>query len=450
MKSLVAKVKSVSGLSNFIRRNPLYYSGQKRQLGDLLAGDLEYRKRWTTARLRKLLRKASMTAYGKKVGAGDRIESWPILSKEQLLAEPASFKTRGWGVSAATSGTTGAPLPLVRAPGAVCFEQVCIDLLMERADIDPRRDRIVVLRGDTIKPLDELRPPYWRYDSSGRKMYLSAHHLSPETAADYIAELSKFAPACIMAYPSAAEALARLVRSSNGALPVKLVMTSSEMLAPVVRNMVQETFSCRVIDHYGQGERVALAYSEQIGKYYFLPGYGYVELLPAKSSGSPDVYEVVATSLWNTAMPLVRYKTGDLIRCSDCGGDGIAEPVAYGMGAFESVDGRQSDYLLSPNGARLIGMNQVPRDLDNVVRLQLIQEAVDLVRILVIPGERFSDADREHIRCAIYAKIPESMSIQIEIVDEVELTGQAKAPLVVRRPIVERQDLADKAQPADG
>jgi phenylacetate-coenzyme A ligase PaaK-like adenylate-forming protein len=65
--------------------------------------------------------------------------------------------------------------------------------------------------------------------------------------------------------------------------------------------------------------------------------------------------------------------------------------------------------------------------------MQVIQERSDYVRILVLPTHEFNDADRQQILTNARLKIPESMEVVIEIVDELVRTEQMKTPFVIRR-----------------
>jgi phenylacetate-CoA ligase len=253
------------------------------------------------------------------------------------------------------------------------------------------------------------------------------------TIGAYYQILSEFAPDCLMAYPSSLETLCRLLQQSNRQITVPLVLCSSEMLTNAVRSMAQETLNARVVDYYGQAERVNFAYSFELNKYHFLCGYSWTELVLVEEGDTEAVYEIVGTSFWNLAFPIVRYRTGDCISFPRRLSDEELLSVQLGVVPFQGIEGRQTDYLLSPEGGRLIGINHIPRDVDHVVRMQVIQERLDWVRILVIPDAGFSEADRQQILANARLKIPESMEISVELVESLERTAQAKTPFVIRR-----------------
>jgi hypothetical protein len=108
--------------------------------------DFAQRREWSDERLRRTLAIARRTEYGRKVGGGETVDTWPLLEKESLRNEQKAFVAGNKWLSspAATGGTTGIPLSLVRSLNGVAFEQACQDRLIEHLGADPRNDRICI------------------------------------------------------------------------------------------------------------------------------------------------------------------------------------------------------------------------------------------------------------------------------------------------------------------
>lgn len=435
LKKLSAILKSQTLGDLLLRRNPLFYPAALRLFERLEAATLEERKRFTQERLRRVLRAASRTRYGRQIGAGESIAGWPLLEKPSVRDDPEAFLLGAAWLSspASTSGTTGLPLKLYRSFRSVAVEQASIDRLILAKGVNPRTARTAVLRADNIKDPADREPPFWKFVAGGRRMVMSSNHLSPQTIEAYHAALSAFAPECLMAYPSSLESLCRLLQATRRSLHIPLVVTSSEVLTPQTRKLAQDVLGADLVDYYGQAERVAFAYSFQEGDYRFLAGYALVELLPVGEEDGTVLYEIVGTNLWNWRMPLVRYRSGDLIRLPKGVSEQQLEAICYGVEPFGGVLGRQGDYLVSPDGAHLIGINHIPRDVEHVVRMQVIQESLYRVRILVVPTDGFNEQDRRQILQNASLKLPAEMQVSIEIVQELERTAQNKTPFVIRK-----------------
>src|SRR6187399_874040 len=321
---------------------------------------------------------------------------------------------------AATGGTTGIPLRLVRSLRGVVFEQACQDRLIEQLGADPR-GRVAILRGDNIKDPSDLKPPHWIKANGGRCLIFSSNVLNHETVRDYARALREFAPTLMCAYPTSLECLCRLLRHHGERVHIPSVLTSSEVL-----------------------KRVACASASEPRTYRFLHTYGRVELRPFTSdqisdAGHGGLYEIVGTTFWNDLMPLVRYRTGDLVRLPDHWGAREIEEVTLGLRSFSGVLGREQEILVCPMGVRLTGIDQIPRDVSNILRIQVIQEDLNDVRILVLPAPGYSDRDAAQLLQNARAKVPDSMRLRIETAQWLERTPRGKTPLVIHRAPVQEQ-----------
>jgi phenylacetate-CoA ligase len=208
--------------------------------------------------------------------------------------------------------------------------------------------------------------------------------------------------------------------------------------------LARETLGCDLADYYGQAERVAFAYAFAPRDYRFSPAYSKVELLPFKSdqiadAGQGGLYEVIGTTFWNDLMPLVRYRTGDLVRLPANWGAREIDELVHGMRSFSGVLGREQEILVCPKGVRLTGIDHIPRDVDHILRIQVIQESLDDVRILVLPAPGYSERDAAELLKNARAKVPESMRLRIETAQWLERTPRGKTPLVIHRQSVQEQ-----------
>ena len=98
--------------------------------------------------------------------------------------------------------------------------------------------------------------------------------------------------------------------------------------------------------------------------------------------------------------------------------------------------GRDSDILISPDGVQLTGIDHFQRDVANVVRIQVIQEAPDEVRVLVLPDDGYSERDAAQLLHNVRTKLPDSMRVDIRRADALERTDSGKMPFVIHRPPV--------------
>jgi phenylacetate-CoA ligase len=441
MQALAKALKRLSVGDTVVRRNPLYYADARETLARLLRGDFAMRQRWTEQRLAETLWVARRSRYAQQVHGTQALEQWPILQKEQVRNDPGAFQCgNSWlNAKASTGGTSGAPLQLTRSLRAIVFEQACIDEMMAILGTDARTAKCAVLRTDAIKDPNDFRPPFWIEAGGGQRLIFSCSHLNERTVGAYVEALERFAPDVLWAYPTSLEALSLLLERANLQLRIPRVMSSSEVLHPPVWDLAVRQLSCSLLDYYGQAERVAFAYATAPGEYRFLPGYAFVEFRRVNAENDLATYEIVGTSLWNSAMPLIRYATGDLIRLPKRWGERELQELAMGARTFAGVLGRDSDILLTPEGVKVTGISHFQRDVKNIVRIQVVQETLESVKIRVLAKPEFTARDQEALLHNVHAKLPSTMRVFIETNEALERTALGKTPFVIHRSEVKEQ-----------
>lgn len=426
-----------------IRRNPFYYERACADLSEIETLDRDGRRAWVDERVARTLELARETEYGRSVSGGTALDSWPLLEKEPLRNNLEAFTCgREWmAAPATTGGTSGVPLKVLRSLQAIVFEQASIDRVISMSGADVRNARTVVLRGDNPRDLELSPNPDSEYINGGRMLTMSANavtHVSVENVANSI---EAFAPQLLCAYPTALETICRYLRDSDRRLSIPAVVTSSEVFRPEARRLCEYRLGARILDYYGQAERIAFAYASAAREYRFSCAYSYVEFIPYEGQVLPGnaayrLYEVIGTSYWNSVLPMVRYRTGDLIRVPIEWGPNELEELALGLRTFEGVLGRQQEVIVCPQTVRLSGLACVPRDIDNVIRMQLVQEDLEEVRIFVLPTEQFSKDDAENLLANARSRIPPEVNVTVELATRLERTPRGKTPLIVHRPPV--------------
>jgi phenylacetate-CoA ligase len=221
-----------------------------------------------------------------------------------------------------------------------------------------------------------------------------------------------------------ATALATHAARANRKLRFKLVLTSSEELPAQARAKIANAFDARIIDYYGQAERVAFAWSEAPGEYYFHPGYGRVELQRTET-GAP---EIIGTCFHNRAQFLLRYRTGDQIVL---GANDDLGAIARGEASFQGVSGRASDVVYGPAGEVFLGLNHIPRPFDQIEGLQIVQTGPGEVLINVRSEHDHSDTLRDQIMSAARQKIGPSVKLEVAYVDAFRKSTAGKTPFVI-------------------
>lgn len=426
----------------FFRRNPLFYGNVLKALQMLDGADNTARHEFDRDRVSRILTSASRTIYGQSVENPVAIDSWPLLDKARVRASADEFRVplQPFAVVGTSGGTTGMPMRFWRSLENICAEQATVDFLLQKVGVDARHARIAVLRADSFKLPTDQSPPFGKRTHGGSRLILSSHHLNGRTVRHFLREIEAFSPDVLWVYPSPLESLCTLARREGLKLRVPVVLSSSEVLSSSAWRLISDTLrGARLVDYYGQAERVAAAYATSEGQYRFVAGYSRVELQPVREDDGQHLYEIVGTSFWNHVMPLIRYRTGDLVALPVGVAESLVQEVASGARAFSGVMGRSAEYVYSPEGVRIVGLNHLPRGVEHVVRIQIIQETLSKIRILVLADPGFSEQDEHRLRDNALAKLSSNIEVSIEIRERLETTAQGKSPFVIVRPQVTAQ-----------
>lgn len=328
---------------------------------------------------------------------------------------------------AGTGGTTGSPLMVARDLHAINYEHAFIwGRQLKWAGYTPGA-RLASLRGHVIVPSSRKAPPYWRFNRAENMLMMSSYHLSEQRVHLYLEELERFSPVIIHTYPSPITVLARWLLAhgrtyaGNG---LRGVLTASETLPEDARRDIEAAFGCRVFDWYGQGERVAAIGTCPRGGQHLLSDYSFVELIPSAGGRS----ELVGTSGGNSAMPLIRYRTGDFVEMAPA-----ADRCACGR-AFplvRRIDGREGDAIRLPDGRHIGRMDQIFKKVPGILEAQIRQERRDEVQILLVPAHDFTAATVDHVIRNARVRLGDDIGIKVHRVAQIERTKRGKFRAVV-------------------
>ncbi|MEM7590088.1 MAG: hypothetical protein AAF383_00955 [Cyanobacteria bacterium P01_A01_bin.83] len=354
------------------------------------------------------------------------LKSLPILKKSSIRGQERQFVSNAWRwkFKTTTSGTTGTPVKLSRDIFSVNFEHAAIWRQRNWAKCF-LNEPYVSLRGDVVISPQASEPPFWKYISTDNKLVMSSYHLSEQFIPYYIEKIRQFSPAFIEGYPSAIYRLARYMQiHDEPPIKVKAVFTSSETVLEYRRLAIEECFGS-ILDHYGQAERVSHIAMCEHGNYHYMMDYSLSEFLPTDDD---DIYRVVGTTFHNRAMPLIRYDTGDFVVIKD-----FHKTCSCGrpFPVIDSIEGRQEDYILTPSGKYIGGMGIIFGGLANLVEGQIIQEKLDLIRVLIVATDNFNYQNEKLLVNNLKDRVGDDMNIIIQKTDSIERTKRGKHKLTI-------------------
>lgn len=274
--------------------------------------------------------------------------------------------------------------------------------------------------------LFDVQRPYGR-------LILNSMKLTRANIGEYSALLARFRPLYLNGLPSVLYHLAMLLDGEKIAPPpLRAVFSSGENVTREMRAAIESTFRCPLLDCYGHMERTACIAQCPEGSYHVLSDYGLLELVDRRPAEEPgiELANALGTTLYNRAMPLLRYEIGDLIevfqqppRCQ-CG---RSFPVVRG------VRGRIATAIVTPEGRVESALFAIPSIVPAIAFLQFVQREPAVVEARVVRTEAFNPECESMLRRCLHEALGPSMQVHLRYVslEDTDRDLSGKRPVAI-------------------
>lgn len=280
-------------------------------------------------------------------------------------------------------------------------------------------DPEIVIWGSPIEVGTQDRIKAFR-DRVLRTHLLPAFEMSAANLARFVAEIRSIRPRMIFGYPSALAHIAGYARDEGIRLDdvgVKVAFVTSERLYDHQRSLIQEVLGCPVANGYGGRDAGFIAHECPGGAMHISAEDIIVETVDEDGNTVPSGTsgEIVVTHLATTEFPFIRYRTGDV---------GVigTEPCACGRGlpVLKEVQGRTTDFVIAHDGTVLHGLAliYVIRDLHGVRKFKIVQERLDLTRVLLVTDTTFDKGLVGTIETSFKQRLGAQVTIAVDLVSD--------------------------------
>ena len=210
---------------------------------------------------------------------------------------------------------------------------------------------------------------------------------------------------------------------------VKTILSSSEVLQESTRKKLKSVFGRNVVSLYSNQENGTLAQEcVKNTEFHLNTASYYFEFLKLDKDEPAELNEparIVVTDLFNHAMPLIRYDTGDIALLKDsceCG---------WNTKAVKAILGRMVDCIYDTSGRVIspITITNYMWPFDKLLQFQFIQED-EKEYIIKLNGAKGFYEDAEFINI-FKGLLGQDAIIKIEHVNEVPVLSSGKRKHVV-------------------
>lgn len=325
----------------------------------------------------------------------------PVLTKEivrergrDLVREdvpPASLSEHHSG------GSTGVPLTFWREPRYMSASTAGTYRNLRQAGWRP--GNMVAFFWGWNDRLNRMSRAEFEFRQQIRRMYqFDPFQSGPEAMDRWLRTWSRIRPRVALGYASTIARFAEHAERMGRRLrPVLGTFTTAEKLYPAQREVIQRVLGGPVFDCYGSSEVQNIATECVRGRMHV--NADFVVLETDETGRMPDgTAPLLVTSLWNYAMPFIRYRNEDcgtlkVARC-DCGS---------GFPLMDLRIARVSDNFVLPNGRTVHGefFTHLLYGSEGIESFQFHQAAMDRIILWIVPTGGAGAARERTIRSAV-------------------------------------------------
>ncbi|MBK1885947.1 phenylacetate--CoA ligase family protein [Marinobacter sp. DY40_1A1] len=362
------------------------------------------------------------------------LSEFPLLDRQTVADNTEDFVNRSYKeselIALYTGGSTGNPLKVYVSKAIRQRSYAFWSAFYARMGFEIG-DKKASFVGRKLQRPDDDTPPFWRYNLKDRQLLFSSYHMSEQNLPHYLEKLNKFKPRVIEGYPLSIYRLAEYILRNNSKLEFKPtgISTSSENFTNAQRCTMETAFQCKVFDQYGSAESVVFASECVHGKMHIEPEYGIVEILTSEGSiHSEGTGELVVTTLLNDAMPLIRYRIGDLGQLAyedcDCGRN---------TAILKNLDGKVGAVIVNgdkrvPTAAIAIAFEY----LEGIKNAQIIQNQPSSAIVKLVKKSDFNPETEDYMLWQLRGMLGEGLEISVEYVNEIPPEKNGKYRMVVQ------------------
>ncbi len=319
-----------------------------------------------------------------------------------------------------TSGTTGDPLAILLDKGANILEFVYYWRHWSWAGyrLGDRFAELGALHFMSRAPIAH-EPADWQ-PQLGRLM-LNSSLISRRHVSQMAAAIRRRRPKFIKGVASALYYFCRCLEDAGvDNLSFDGAFSTGEVLPDDFRRKIQSALRCPVLDSYGHMERTAAISQCPEGGYHVNSDYGVLELIDRRPSDTPgtSLARPVGTSLYNMAMPLLRYDIGDTIEIYD---NSRRCPCGRTLPLIKAIHGRTNDVVITPDGRYLTTLFILQQQIEGAELVQFVQESPADLALRVVPQSDWSTGTWAAAKAQVAQLVGPEMQVRVDIVHPNEI-----------------------------
>lgn len=255
--------------------------------------------------------------------------------------------------------------------------------------------------------------------------------LDESTIDEQLRQIRGFKPDFAYCYASSAYAMAQYLLKRNLRIHLEGIIVTSDQLFPHYIPVIEEAFRCKVFNNYGcnDGGLWGAECQERLGFHQDFER-SILEFQDGK---------MLATDLWNYAMPFIRYENGD----TGCWLN-VSCPCGRMMPLF-SVTGRINDFISTPS--KIFSPTTIAQIFKHecFVNIQVIQHTKNEIEILYVNDPAFDESIGKKMINGFIAQL-DGVKVRVNQTDFIQKPASEKRRICIRHMDVSHAELDSKIE----
>ncbi|MCK5462459.1 MAG: phenylacetate--CoA ligase family protein, partial [Bacteroidales bacterium] len=355
------------------------------------------------------------------------LQQIPLLDKESIRKNPEKFiadhRSTIHGSWRQTTGSTGTPLKLFLDSNCHINKYAATLRAYHWAGYSPGKRAFLLVDPEGLKK-------DFGYRLTSNSIVFDTRSVNPENAVKFYPLLKRFKPNYYIGYGRAFLHLYKyLLESKLKITSPKSMVHYGENLQENDRIKLEEVYRTKVYNFYSHREDTVIAAEPEPGKKYLMEDFYYPEILSDSNQIIEEgTGELIGTGFYNYTMPLIRYKTTDILTVKK-----FSEANDHKFTQVDKIVGRINDKVITPSGREFYFVGQPIFEVPGIISAQYIQESTDSLKINLLTDDAFSMESIEQLKKNYLEYLGEPMTFDIQLVDELEERGTGKRPVIISR-----------------
>jgi len=351
----------------------------------------------------------------------------PLLDKESVRQNPNQFiadhRQTIHGYWKNTSGSTGTPLKIFLDRSCHVNKYAATLRAYHWAGYSPGKRAFLLVEPDGLNR-------DFGYRILSNSIFFDTRTINRDNVLRFYKLLKRFKPNYYVGYGRAFLHLYKHLLELNLKIPSpKSIIHYGENLQKDDKIKLETLYNTKVYNFYSHREDVVMATDIEPEKKYLMEDFFYPELI---DNGNQIIEEgtgeLIGTGFYNFTMPLIRYKTSDILTIKK-----FSKGNIHNFTQVEKVQGRVNDKVLTPSGREFYFLGDPLFDIGGIISAQFIQERIDGIRINLLTDTNFKMESVEQLKVNFLEYIGEQMTFDVQLVDKFEERGSGKRPVIISR-----------------